>query len=72
MFQQRLGLPESKPAGRKFWVIQTTDNDCSFHSKWHSVSELQCHCFANAINKDMGLVTCNANGSIKNEDQRPP
>ena len=43
MFWQCLGWPESKPAVKKFWTIQTKSNGLSFHgkravSKWIAVS----------------------------------
>ena len=61
MFWQRLGLLESKSAAKKFWTIQTKGNGRSFHGKQRSVSEWQCRRFEGGCNKDMGLVTCNAN-----------
>ena len=60
-FWQCLGLPEWKPAVKKFWAIWTTGDRCSFYGKRCSACELQCLWFKRAINKDMGLVTGNAN-----------
>ena len=61
-FWQCLGLPEWKPwAVKKFWAIRTKGDGCSFYGKWCSACELQCLWFKSAINKDMGLVTGDAN-----------
>ena len=52
-FWQCLGLPEWKPAVKKFWAIWTKGDGCSFYGKQCSACELQCLWFKSAINKDM-------------------